>query len=233
MASRGAGDDGGLSDLPWASVFDPAINVRALGEIQARGFRAATELVDRFVRVTAPEPTTSTAGAAAPAEDQQQSGEKPSTPTLPDVEQLLGSWKSMVGQLIGSIRSGTSGSAQGGPAMFDLVNDQASGEIALTATEPGAVSTEVWVHNANGIDLGKVRLRCSDLMSHDGSVVEAAMVRFEPDTIPMPARSSRGITVELDVSEDVAPGVYRGTLFADGHADVWLPMLLTVASQLS
>jgi hypothetical protein len=231
MANPGAGDDRGLSELPWASVFDPAINVRALGEIQARGFRAASELVDRFVRAT---PETSTAKAdETEAAAGEPSGETPSAAVLPDVEQLLGSWKGMVGQLIGSIRSGTSGSAQGGPAMFDLVNDQASGEIALTATEPGAVSTEVWVHNAGGIDLGKVRLRCSDLMSHDGSVVEAAMVRFEPDTIPMPARSSRGVTVELDVSEDVAPGVYRGTLLADGHADVWLPMLLTVASQLS
>ena len=39
-------DDGAISDLPWASVFDPANNMRVLGEIQARGFRAATELVD-------------------------------------------------------------------------------------------------------------------------------------------------------------------------------------------
>ena len=168
MASRGAGDDGGLSDLPWASVFDPAVNVRALGEIQARGFRAASELVDRFVRVTTPETTTSETAAAAPPTD-EQSGQAPSAAALPDVEQLLGSWKSMVGQLIGSIRSGTSGNVQGAPAMFDLVNDSASGEIALEANEPGAVSTELWVHNAGAMDLGKVRLRCSDLMSHDGS----------------------------------------------------------------
>jgi hypothetical protein len=231
MASRGAGDDGGLSDLPWASVFDPAINVRALGEIQARGFRAASELVDRFVRVATPEAAPES--DAAPPRTGEVNREAPGVAALPDVEQLLGSWKTMVGQLVGAIRSNTSGSAQGGPATFDLVNDQASGQIAVLATEPGAASTEVWLHNAGAIDLGKVRLRCSDLMSHDGSVVESAMVRFEPDTVAMPARCSRGVTVEIDVSEDVAPGVYRGTLLADGHADVWLPMLLTVASQIS
>ena len=42
-------DDGSIADLPWGSVFDPAINARALNAVQARGFRAARELVDRFL----------------------------------------------------------------------------------------------------------------------------------------------------------------------------------------
>ena len=49
MAGRTTGDDGSIADLPWASVFDPEANARALSAIQARGFRAATEVVDRFV----------------------------------------------------------------------------------------------------------------------------------------------------------------------------------------
>lgn len=49
--AEGPGADGNGSDLPWVSVFDPALNIRALGEIQARGFRAATEIVNRFVRM--------------------------------------------------------------------------------------------------------------------------------------------------------------------------------------
>jgi hypothetical protein len=232
MGSRGFGEDGGLSDVPWASIFDPTINVRALGEIQARGFHAASELVDRFVRVSTPEPTASTTDATAPVADETSSA-TPSGATISEVERLLGSWKGMVGQLVGSLRNGTSESTQGGPAAFDLVNHHATGEIALLATEPGAVSTEVWLHNAGAIDLGKVRLRCSDLLSHDGSVIESVMVRFEPDTVPMPARCSRGVTVEVDVAVDVAPGAYRGTLLADGHPEVWLPMLLTVASQVA
>ena len=38
------------------------------------------------------------------------------------------------------------------------------------------------------------------------------MVRFEPDTVPMVARCSRGVTVEIDVPDDIAAGDYRGTI---------------------
>jgi hypothetical protein len=44
----------------------------------------------------------------------------------------------------------------------------------------------------------------------------------------MPARSSRGVTVEVDIDEHVAPGSYRGMLVADGHPDVWLPIEVVV-----
>ena len=44
------------NDLPWASVFDSAANMRALSAVQADGFRAASELVDRFVRMAAAGP---------------------------------------------------------------------------------------------------------------------------------------------------------------------------------
>jgi hypothetical protein len=44
----------------------------------------------------------------------------------------------------------------------------------------------------------------------------------------MPARSSRGVTVAIDVGADVRPGVYRGTLLATGNPDLWLPVVLTV-----
>jgi hypothetical protein len=37
------------SELPWAFVFDPLSNARALGEVQRRGLRAASDLVDRVL----------------------------------------------------------------------------------------------------------------------------------------------------------------------------------------
>lgn len=65
MTSRGIDDDGTIDDLPWASVFDPAANARALSAIQAEGFRAASRIVDRFVRAVEPKanegPPTTTA----------------------------------------------------------------------------------------------------------------------------------------------------------------------------
>lgn len=231
MTDRGAGDDGSISDIPWASVFDPAINVRALGEIQTRGFKAATELVDRFVRMSDRDGSAEPNTDPAPATTDGQ-GETRNAAALPDADRLLASWKGMIGQLTQSLR-GVALPTEAGSAAFDLMNDNATGRIALEATEPGAVSTEVWLHNGGPTDLGKVWLRCSDLLAHDGTVIPAQMVRFEPDTVPMPARCSRGVTVEVDVADELPPGCYRGTLLADGHPDVWLPIALTIKPQVS
>jgi hypothetical protein len=143
----------------------------------------------------------------------------------------LASWKGIIGQLTQSLR-GVAAPTDAGTAAFDLTNDDSTGRISLEATEPGAVSTEVWLHNGGPTDLGKVWLRCSDLLAHDGTVIPAQMVRFEPDTVPMPARCSRGVTVEVDVADDLPPGCYRGTLLADGHPDVWLSIALTIKPQV-
>jgi hypothetical protein len=235
VVDGGSYDDGSLADLPWGSVFDPAVNARALSSVQARGFKAATEVVNRFVQLA----DAGVFGADRSKESTSSSDihgdngtAKPASGV--DVERFFGLWQGMVGQLAQSLVGAAAVPQTGmGSAMFDFVNAGASGRVELTTSEPGAVSTEVWLHNGGSTDLGKVRLRCSDLLSHDGALIVSAMVRFEPDTVPMVARSSRGVTVEVDVADDVRPGCYRGTLLADGHAEVWLPVLLTVESSTS
>ena len=233
MVDRGG--DGGLADLPWASVFDPAVNARALSSVQARGFKAATEVVNRFVQLADSDFFAAQGSRESTAPSDTHRDNETAKPTSgPDIERFFGLWQGMVGQLAQSLVGAASATQTGtGSAMFDFVNANASGRVELTTTEPGAVSTEVWLHNSGSTDLGKVRLRCSDLLSHDGALIGAAMVRFEPDTVPMVARSSRGVTVEVDVADDVRPGCYRGTLLADGHAEVWLPVVLTVESPAS
>jgi hypothetical protein len=235
VVDGGSYDDGSLADLPWGSVFDPAVNARALSSVQARGFKAATEVVNRFVQLAddgvfgADRSKESTSSSDTHGDDGTA---KPASGV--DVERFFGLWQGMVGQLAQSLAGSASAPQTGtGSAMFDFVNAGASGRVELTTSEPGAVSTEVWLHNGGSTDLGKVRLRCSDLLSHDGALIVSAMVRFEPDTVPMVARSSRGVTVEVDVADDVRPGCYRGTLLADGHAEVWLPVLLTIESSTS
>ncbi len=54
MSEREIGDNGNFADLFFASILDPEANVRRLTAIQAEGFRAASELVDRFVRMATP-----------------------------------------------------------------------------------------------------------------------------------------------------------------------------------
>jgi hypothetical protein len=221
------GDDGNVSDIPWASVFDPALNIRALGEIQARGFRAATEIVNRFVRMTGTNSVADrTDGEQSPSPEPAADprGDRATPP--PDVDQVLQLWQRLAAQTLESLR----GVAQphGGTATIDVEHATSTGAVSLVASESGAVSTDVWLHNAGAEDLGKVRLRCSDLLAHDGAVIASSMVRFEPDTVPMVARCSRGVTVEIDVPDDIAAGNYRGTMLADGYPDVWLPVVLSV-----
>jgi hypothetical protein len=215
--------DASVSDIPWASVFDPAVNLRALGDIQARGFRAATEVVNRFIRMA--EDTTSSDAA-----DSKQAPDQQAAPT-PDVDQVLRLWQRLATQAVESLRGATQPVSD--IATVDVQHATSSGAISLVAGEPGAVSTEVWLHNRGADDLGKVRLRCSDLLAHDGALIGSRMVRFEPDTVPMVARCSRGVTVEIHVPDDIAAGNYRGTLLADGYPDIWLPVMLCVLPRSS
>jgi hypothetical protein len=216
-------DNGASSDIPWASVFDPSLNIRALGEIQARGFRAATEVVNRFIRMA------DTNSVSNPTDSEPVAADQAIPP--PNVDQVLQLWQRLATQAVESLR----GVAQprGGVATVDIQHATSTGVVSLVASEPGAVSTEVWLHNRGADDLGKVRLRCSDLLAHDGALIESVMVRFEPDTVPMVARCSRGVTVEIDVPDGLAGGSYRGTLLADGYPDIWLPVVLSVLPRSS
>jgi hypothetical protein len=91
-----------------------------------------------------------------------------------------------------------------------------------------SASCEVWLHNRGPDDRGDVRLKCSDLLSHEGRVIGADAIRMDNAAVAMPARSSRGVAITVDIAPEVAPGVYRGTLLAGGHPDLWLPVMLTV-----
>ena len=218
-----ADDDGTLADLPWASVFDPAANVRALGEIQARGLRAAGEVVDKMVRAidgAGATDATARAEAATDGDDRR------------DADNLMASWSALLAQLIESL-GGALGARDGGAARLDFGDGGASGELALDADGAGPARTEVWVHNPTTADKGCIRLRCSDLLAHDGGVVPGSALRLDPAELPMPARSSRGVDVTVDAPIDLratddAPAVYRGSLLVEGHPELWLPVVLTV-----
>jgi hypothetical protein len=214
-------DDGSVGELPWASVFDPDVNMRALGEIQARGFRAASELVDRFVRSVKENGVDSPETVPGP---RTNGNDNLLDSAGLDVDRFIGSWESVVGRLAGSLR----GAGELGHPTLDLTKITASGAVTLAAGQGDRAQTEVWLHNGGPIDLGLVRLRCSDLMGHDGRVVAAHTVKFDPDGVAIPPRSSRGVLMEVDVAAAVRPGSYRGTLLAEGHPDVWLPVALSV-----
>jgi hypothetical protein len=170
------------------------------------------------------------AESSSDAAESKQAPDEHAGPT-PDVDQVLRLWQRLATQAVESLRGATQPITE--VATVDVQHAASSGAISLVAGEPGAVSTEVWLHNRGADDLGKVRLRCSDLLAHDGALIESALVRFEPDTVPMVARCSRGVTVEIDVPDDIAAGNYRGMLLADGYPDIWLPVVLCVLPRSS
>lgn len=221
---NGGIEDANFNDLPWASVFDPAANARALSSIQAEGFRAASELVDRLVRITRSGlngtdwPTIS----AAPLTNEQRADIFGAT----DVAPLVRSWWSIVGQmLLGS--DAPNPPAPEGPTV-DLERAQATGRLDMVVSAPGVATAEVWLHNRGTTDFSDVTLHCSDLLAHDGNVISSEDMRADPPVVLMPPRSSRGITVEVRVAHDVHPGTYRGNLLASGGPGLWLPVTIAV-----
>ncbi len=225
MTGRGVGDDGTIDDLPWASVFDPAANARALSAIQAEGFRAASRIVDRFVRSAGPD---GNGHAPAPAAGTDGNGAADTGPPgVPEFERLTRAWWSMAGQFL--LRSMPDGARAGGDVLsLDVTNPDSGGALTLQAVIGGSAAAEVWLHNRGPEDRADVRLRCSDLLSHEGHLIRADAVLLDSAVVPMPRRSSRGVAVTVDVAPHVRPGVYRGTLLGSGHPDLWLPVTLTV-----
>jgi hypothetical protein len=111
---------------------------------------------------------------------------------------------------------------------LDGNNSDAKRAVNLEAAVGGSANAEVWLHNRGPDDRGDVQLRCSDLLSHEGNVIGADVVRMDTAVVSMPARSSRGVAITVYIAPEVHPGVYRGTLLASGHPDLWLPVMLTV-----
>lgn len=222
--SEGNGERGSTDDLPWASVFDPAANARALSAIQAEGFRAASQIVDRFIRIVTPE-----AGADGDGGSSEQIvTSAAASNVVSDLETLTRSWWSMVGRML--LQSAPSaGTGSDGATTLDLANAESTGQVDLVADVGGSASTEVWLHNRGADDLGQIALRCSDLLSSDGHLFQSESITLEPAVVPMPARSSRGIAMNVRVAEYVRPGMYRGTLLVEGHPKLWLPVGLVVS----
>jgi hypothetical protein len=217
LAGPGVADDGSIADLPWASVFDPDHNLRALNAVQARGFRAATDVIERLVNLAERDGDTT----AVPSPSDAEQGGGPAS-----VEQAVTAWQTMFTQLIESLRG--AGPVSNGPAKFDLRQQDSRGSVYVEACANGVGSTEVWLHNGGPGDLGEISLRCSDLLAHDGEVLKSVAVCADPPIVSMPDRCSRGVTIKIDVPADTMPGRYRGTLLAGGHPDVWMPVELRV-----
>ncbi|MEQ1786786.1 MAG: hypothetical protein ABL966_07020 [Acidimicrobiales bacterium] len=216
--------EGAGPDRPWASVFDPSANARALADIQAQGLRAAGELVERLIRAVdgdrqrtppAAEPD-AVAGAEAPA------GE---------ATRLAEVWIDLLRRTADSFGRLTSPGAPGSPGgqvAVDVSSGASDGELRVEVVDDTAAG-EVWLHNGTTAAVGPLRLHCGVPRSGEGVDLDA-VVAFEPGRIDeLPPRSSRAVAATVRVSGPAAPGTYRAMVQAAGITDLWLPLVVVVS----
>jgi len=225
----------GESDFPWGFAFDPAANVRALGEVQRRGLHAAGQAVDRLLSTMDP----GVGGAARAAGDPGTEGRPGGSDS--DIGRLAALWTELVtrglsemvrlGSPVGRNGDGTMGTDSEARAWVDVGSGRSAGSVEVEADPSGSTRThgEVWLHNHTGGPLGPVRLHAGELRSPDGLTIPSAAVRFDPPVVDeLPERSSRGIGVSLGDDRPPAPGVYRGIIQAVGAPAVAITIELTV-----
>ena len=231
-------------------MLDPAANARALGEIQRRGLRAAGELVDRLTAGGADggeEGRATEANGASGTVARSQGGSPGGSPPA----DLLQLWIDVFQRGLQAMAAMARPDGQppaGGESITtaDLGRGSVTGAVPLTMRaarssdrsagsdgQPGRTgSAEVWLHNGTPDEMSRLRLHCGDLRAHDGSILPASALRFEPPSLDLiPARSSRGVVVVADVPDGAPGGVYRGVLLVAGAPDVWLPISVSVASR--
>ena len=121
--SEANGERGSTDDLPWASVFDPAANARALNAIQAEGFRAASQIVDRFIRIVTPE-AGADGGGGTP---EQLVTSAAASNVVSDLETMTRSWWSMVGRMLLQSAPKTDAGSEGATTL-DLANAESTGQ---------------------------------------------------------------------------------------------------------
>ena len=252
----------GFGERPWSSLFDPAANVRALGDIQRRGLQAAGELVDRLVgdadrhaaatsaddrETGAPDRDHSDEhdphGAHGAHEAHGAPGGSPAAALFEVWLDLLQRGFQAVTDARGTAVVPTSNGHRG--ATVDLGAGLTTGTVRIEAaggdggssggdveddrSGDGRAEAEVWLHNGTAEPRANVSLHCGDLRAHDGSLLPAGAVRFDPDRVgELPARSSRGVVVSAVLHADQPAGVYRGVILATGVPDAWLPLEIVV-----
>jgi hypothetical protein len=219
----------GESGFPWAFAFDPAANVRALGNVQRRGLHAASQAVDTLL-------STMDAGRSGPG----RTGDDPEGSDS-DIGRLAALWTELVTRgLSEMVRLGRSDGQHGGESFnsdsgprvwVDLGSGQSAGsvEVAVDASGSTSMPGEVWLHNHTSDPLGPVRFHCGELRSPNGVTVPSEDVRFDPPEVAeIPGRSSRGIDVSVSGDSPRASGIYRGIIQAMGAPAVAVKIELTV-----
>jgi hypothetical protein len=181
-----------------------------MADIQAEGLRAAGDLLERVLGTESGSPATR---EAAPTSEYQA---------------LVDAWIEALRQTFAGLAQPPAGEAVTVPIEANGVGPPLRLAVG-PASEPGERSAEVWLHNGSRSPVGPMIFRCGELSDAQGELLEGVEVRFDPAEVePLPARSSRAVTISLGGEGPPGAGTYRGTIQARGAPGVWLPLEVVV-----
>jgi hypothetical protein len=207
-----AKQDGASGHKRSLPPFDPVAGMRAVADIQADGLRAASELLERML--------------GSDRDDPRRRSRSPER----DYAALVHAWADLLQRVAGGLAQPGQAGAVTIPIDSSTVGAPVRLVLDVSDNSEGAVA-EVWLHNGTASAVGPLALRCGQLTAPDGTVLDGAHLRFEPDEIELlPPRSNRAVLVSVTASGLLRPGVYRGTIQADGAPKLWLPLEVAIAA---
>lgn len=188
-----------------------------MGDVQRRSVEAASALVERLVA--------SVDGDAGPRDGAGEEGQERPSVTDDALAGFARLWRDSVSSLAAALP----GSAGGAAAPYiDVSAPGVPPSLRVTLHAESRTGTaDVWLHNPSGDAIDKLRVHCGPLQSHDGTVLAPMSVTAEPDGFDLPARSSRGVQLTVDVG-DARPGTYRAIVLVEGLPEQWMPLEVIV-----
>ncbi len=227
------GDGTGATGTPWAALFDPVANARALGEIQAQALRAAGEVVERLARLS----DGSESGPSA--SDHTETTSDGETPPPGDAANLLEAWIELLQRASKSFSNASGGGSRvrdDERIEVDLDTGSTNGLVRLEVDGSGALRVgiaEVWLHNGTADSVGPLTFLGGELRSPDGDPLAATLACDPAHIEVLPGRSSRGVALTVAKEGVLCPGTYRGLIQVKGAPQVWLTVEVVVGDAVT
>lgn len=207
-----------------SSGFEPFQALSTLTEVQRRGMAAAAEVIEGFIGLLdlqqQPRPT-------GPAVEPANGHEPGFAQVRINVARALDLYTDLVRRSFESYAELMEQTLRARGVQVHATEDGQAILLTVQGATGAHASGIVWLHNTTDRPAAAV-LRLTGLTAHNGLVVPAAAGRFEPTAVHIAPGAAVSVRLALALG-DVAPGVYRGHVLADGLPDAALPVRLMVA----
>ena len=201
--------------------YAPVEALRALADAPRVGLEAAAAVLDRILALGRP------GGSATPliTWNGERTTDEDAVPlsrttqlrrARADAERVLDAYGDWARQLLDGV--------------FGLAEGDAGPEVLMLGPAAGGAGAEadLWLHAPPGRLTGPAPLRTTDLTAHDGTVVPACAVTFDPPALAPADATAPATRVRVAVPAGAAPGTYYGHVLATGLPEVALPVRLVI-----